>query len=222
MSARDKRIEENLGLVHACANRFRGRGMEYDDLFAAGCLGLVKAVDNFDESRGLALSTYAVPVIMGEIKQLFRDGGAVKISRGLKELSIKARAVTTEYAGLNGCEMPVSLLAEKLGTDVYRAAEALSASQSVLSLTLCGCNSGEEQCDIPVDSEEERITEKLSLEQALEKLAEPDRRLIELRYFAHRTQTQTAKQLQMTQVQVSRREKKILQQLRIAMGVQPY
>ena len=86
---RDEFIENNLGLVHACANRFRGRGIEYDDLYAAGCMGLVKAYDAFDEGRGVQFSTYAVPVILGEIKKLFRDGGAVKVSRSVKELSLK-------------------------------------------------------------------------------------------------------------------------------------
>ena len=218
MNARDKRIEDNLGLVHACANRFRGRGIEYDDLFAAGCLGLIKAVDNFDESRGLALSTYAVPVILGEIKQLFRDGGAVKISRSLKELSLKARAISADYSRLNGCEIPISLLAEKLGVDVYKAAEALNASRAVLSLTIGGEEREEDQWDIPVESQEERIAETLSLRDALDKLEEKDRQLIELRYFKHRTQTQTARILGMTQVQVSRREKKLLLVLRTSLG----
>ena len=86
----DAFIRKNLGLVHSCANRFRGRGIEYDDLYGAGCVGLVKAAAGFDESRGLCFSTYAVPVILGEIRRLFRDGGAVKVSRGLKELSLKA------------------------------------------------------------------------------------------------------------------------------------
>ena len=86
-------IEKNLGLVHACAGRFRGRGIEYEDLYGAGCVGLVKACDGFDESRGLCFSTYAVPVILGEIKKLFRDGGSVKVSRGLKELGMKVAAV---------------------------------------------------------------------------------------------------------------------------------
>lgn len=85
MENREKLIEENLGLVHACANKFRGRGTEYDDLFQAGCVGLIKAADGFDSSRGFAFSTYAVPVILGEIKRIFRDGGAVKVSRSLKE-----------------------------------------------------------------------------------------------------------------------------------------
>ena len=90
VTSRDKMIEDNIGLVHSIANRFKGRGVEYDDLFQSGCVGLIKAVDNFDESRGFAFSTYAVPVIMGEIKRIFRDGGAVKVSRSLKEKAIKS------------------------------------------------------------------------------------------------------------------------------------
>ena len=83
-------IEQNLGLVHACAGRFRGRGIEYDDLYGAGCMGLVKATDGFDEGRGVCFSTYAVPVILGEIKKLFREGGTVKVSRSLKELGLRS------------------------------------------------------------------------------------------------------------------------------------
>ena len=99
MTERDKKISENLGLVHACCRRFVGRGVEYDDLYQAGCMGLVKAVDNFDESRNLKLSTYAVPVILGELKRLFREGGSVKVSRPLKELGIiSAGDMTTEAA----------------------------------------------------------------------------------------------------------------------------
>ena len=89
---REAFITQNLGLVHACAGRFRGRGMEYDDLYSAGCVGLIKAYDNFDESRGVCFSTYAVPVILGEIKKLFRDGGTVKVSRSLKELGMRVQA----------------------------------------------------------------------------------------------------------------------------------
>ena len=95
---RDEKITQNLGLVHACCKRFVGRGIEYDDLFQAGSVGLIKAVDGFDPTRGLQLSTYAVPVILGEIKRLFRDGGTVKVSRSLKELSLKATRKTGELS----------------------------------------------------------------------------------------------------------------------------
>ncbi|MEG2393996.1 MAG: sigma-70 family RNA polymerase sigma factor, partial [Ruthenibacterium sp.] len=97
-------IENNLGLVHACAGRFKGRGMEYDDLFAAGCMGIVKAYDGFDETRGLCFSTYAVPVILGEIKKLFRDGGSVKVSRSVKELGLKVTATRERWLKMKGQE----------------------------------------------------------------------------------------------------------------------
>lgn len=218
MTVRDKTVEGNLGLVHACAKRFKGRGIDYEDLYSAGCVGLIKSVDNFDCNRGVAFSTYAVPVIIGEIKQLFRESGAVKISRGLKELSIKAKAITADYINKNGTDMPISALAESLGVDIYKASEALNASQCVVSLTAYTEDSENEQMDIPVDSQEEQITEKLSLNSALKSLSEHDRQIINLRYFSHKTQTQTAQILNMTQVQVSRREKKILTQLREAIG----
>ncbi|HBC27851.1 MAG TPA: flagellar biosynthesis protein FliA, partial [Ruminococcaceae bacterium] len=97
MDSREQKISENIGLVHACAKRFKTRGVEYDDLFQAGCLGLVKAVDHFDETRGLRFSTYAVPVILGEMRRLFRDGGSIKVGRSLKELSLRAGRAAAEY-----------------------------------------------------------------------------------------------------------------------------
>ena len=104
-------VEQNLGLVHTCAKRFKGRGIEYDDLFQAGCVGLVKAADNFDVGRGFRFSTYAVPVILGEIKRLFRDGGAVKLSRGLKELSLRVSREAEAFQHRTGREPTVSELA---------------------------------------------------------------------------------------------------------------
>ena len=113
---REAFITQNLGLVHACAGRFRGRGIEYDDLYGAGCMGLVKACDNFDPERGVCFSTYAVPVILGEIKKLFRDGGTVKVSRSLKELSLKINAERERCLKRTGQEPGVTELAETLGT----------------------------------------------------------------------------------------------------------
>ena len=112
--SRDEFIENNLGLVHACANRFRGRGIEYDDLYSAGCMGLVKAYDAFDEERGVQFSTYAVPVILGEIKKLFRDGGSVKVSRSLKELSLKINAARDTLQKKTGAQPTVGELAAYL------------------------------------------------------------------------------------------------------------
>ena len=135
MSKREDTICQNIGLVHSCVRRFTGRGIEYDDLFQAGCMGLVKAADGFDEERGLKFSTYAVPVILGEIRRLFRDGGTVKVSRSLKELSLKATREREGFLTREGREPSVGELADLLGLSPEEAAEALGASLPPLSLT---------------------------------------------------------------------------------------
>ena len=206
-------ITENLGLVHSCAHRFTGRGIEYEDLFQAGCMGLVKAFDAFDTERGVRFSTYAVPVILGEMRRLFRDGGTVKIGRSLKELSLKATKEREKFVLRNGREPVVSELAEILSVSEEDVTEALCAASPVVSLTI-GEDDGGGQTDIPVESPENEITERLSVIKAVSDLDEKDRMLIKLRYYENRTQTQTAQMLGMTQVQVSRREKKILEMLR--------
>lgn len=213
MTARDKLINDNIGLVHSCAKRFKGKGIEYDDLFQAGCLGLIKAVDGFDESRGVRLSTYAVPVILGEMKRLFRDGGSVKVSRALKELSLKASRFTEQFINEFGREPTVSEVAICLGVETETAVQAICAGRQTMSLTAEN-EDGTMQLDIPVDSPEEGLTDKLSLRQAINKLMPQDREIIKLRYFSQLTQSKTADLLNMTQVQVSRREKKILETFR--------
>ncbi len=216
MAGREERVQENLGLVHACAQRFKGRGVEYDDLYQAGCLGLVKAVDGFDESRGLKFSTYAVPVILGEMRRLFRDGGAIKVGRALRERSMKAARISAEFSAREGRTPTVRELAELLGVEPAEAAQAVNAGQRPVSLT-----AGEEeggQIDIAVDSEAERIGERIALRQVIGELEERDRRILYFRYFKRETQTKTAERLGMTQVQISRREKVILQQLRQKLG----
>ena len=182
-------------------------------MFQAGCVGLIKAIDNFDESRGLKLSTYAVPVILGEIKGLFRDGGAVKISRGLKELSLKATREVARFLKENGREPQISELAHILGVEPEQATEALNASRLPVSLTADEEN-GSGQLDIPTDSPDEKLTEVISLHDEIKSLKPNDRNLILLRFFKNKTQSETAKELGMTQVQVSRREKKLLIYLR--------
>ncbi len=206
---RDELIEQNLGLVHLCAKKFVGRSIDYDDLYSTGCIGLIKAIDNFDESLGYKLSTYAVPVILGEIKRLFRDGGIVKVSRSLKELSQKAIRISEEYKKENSDDIPISLLAQKLGVDKYKASEALNVATPVLSLT-AHTDDGDKEYDIPSVSIEDKLIDKITLDGVLEALDNEDRKLITLRYFSHKTQVETAKLLNMTQVQVSRKEKKLL------------
>lgn len=210
---RDEFIAANIPLVHSLANRFRGRGIDYEELFSAGSLGLVKACDNFDESRGLCFSTYAVPVILGEIRRLFRDGGAVKMSRSLKELSLKVQRAREELSK-SGTEPTISELAEYLGVSCEEAAEAVQASVPPISLTVQD-EGGE--FDVPVESVESSLIDRLALRQCMEKLLPDDRTLIVLRYFRSKTQSEVAQLMGMSQVQVSRRERKILDDLRMQM-----
>ena len=206
---RDAFIEQNLGLVHACAGRFRGRGIEYDDLYSAGCMGLVKACDNFDESRGVCFSTYAVPVILGEIKKLFRDSGTVKVSRSLKELGMRVQAAREHHMKVCGTEPTLSQLAEELNEPTENITLAIQAAQPAMSLTPEN-EEEDRQMDIPVESPEEALAERISLEEVLHALPEQDRQLIRLRFYGNKTQSETAKVLHTTQVQISRRERKIL------------
>lgn len=215
---KNKTASENLGLVHACCKRFAGKGIEYEELFAAGSLGLAKAINNFDESRNLQFSTYAFPVIMGEIKRLFRDGGSVKVSRTLKELAMNISRVTSELRQKNGQEPTVSQIAKILGVSEEKVVDALNCARLPLSLTADYDEDGNPQIDVPVDDIQYEISERLSLEKAVSLLDEKDRRIITLRYYQNKTQSQTAKLLDMTQVQISRREKKILSNIREKMS----
>lgn len=214
LGTRDEFIQNNLGLVHSCAGRFRGRGIEYDDLYSAGCMGLVKAYDGFDTSRGVCFSTYAVPVILGEIKKLFRDGGTVKVSRSIKELGLKVTAARERIIKQTGTEPGVAQLAELLDETPEAVALAIRASMPAMSLTPESDEDPGRELDIPVPSPEEELADRISLEEVLNELEPEDRRLIELRFFAGKTQSETARVLHTTQVQISRRERKLLRQMR--------
>ncbi|MEF9866301.1 MAG: sigma-70 family RNA polymerase sigma factor [Oscillospiraceae bacterium] len=211
-------IENNLGLVHSCATRFRGRGIEYDDLFAAGCMGIVKAYDGFDTGRGLCFSTYAVPVILGEIKKLFRDGGTVKVSRSLKELGLKVTFAREKYLKQTGQEPTISWLANKLEVQPEQIADAISASMPALSLTPQNDDDGKCEFDIPEESCEETLADLISLKTVIATLQADDRRLIYLRFFQNKTQSETARLLHTTQVQISRRERRLLASLRVLLA----
>lgn len=210
---RDEMIERNMGLVHSCAHRFIGKGVEYNDLFQAGCIGLIKAVDNFKEELGFSFSTYAVPVILGEIKRLFRDGGTVSVSRSLKEKGRKIAYERDMFIKKYDREPTVSELAEILGYNEFETAQAIAASMPVISLTV-NDDETDSQLDIPVPDHEDSISSRLAVHQVMDRLEEADRELIRQRYFSGKTQTQTAQSLGMTQVQVSRKEKQILKQMR--------
>lgn len=209
---REEKISENLGLVHSIANRFRGRGVDYEDLFQNGCVGLIKAVDNFDESKGFAFSTYAVPVIMGEIKRIFRDGGAIKVSRALKDKAIKAQAIREKFMARELREPTVSELSNLLDTTPEETAEILNVISPMLSLN-SGGDDGDECIDVPVD-ESEQLFDRLSVSQLMSHLNVTERQIIDMRYYKGLTQSTVAKALGVSQVQISRKEKSILKKLR--------
>lgn len=209
--------EEHLGLVHLCANRFRNRGIEYDELYSAGCVGLLKAVKGFDIERGLQFSTYAVPVILGEIKRLFRDGGILHISRSLQERVSKLKQEQEKYEQQFGRSPTVSELSVRSGISEEECIEALCVMQAPLSLTRESNEEEDSQYEIPVEAPYQEVGDRIVLRELMKKMEERDRMLLELRYFREYTQSKTAKILGMTQVQVSRREKKLLNLLRSQM-----
>lgn len=210
---RDRFIEENLGLVHSICKRFSGRGIEYDDLYQAGCIGLIKATDAFDEKRGVCFSTYAVPVIMGEVRRLFRDGGAVKVSRSVKELGMKIKREKEIMEQKLRREPTVSELAMELNVSAEDITEAMCAVQPTVSLTKD--EDGEiGETDLPTLSTEDEISDRLLIDSALKNLSETEKQLVIYRYYNYFTQSKTAELMSMTQVQVSRAEKKILAKLR--------
>lgn len=212
-SKREEKIENNIGLVYSIANRFTGKGIDYDDLVQIGCVGLIKAVDNFDESRGFSFSTYAVPLIIGEIRQFFRDDGTVKVSRSVKELGRKIAKLKEDYILKNGTEPTINEISAQIGVSPEETARAISASMPVYSLTVNEDEQNSEYC-VPVESYDREVSDKIALLEALDTLEENDRLLIKCRYFDELNQTKTAEIIGITQVQVSRREKKLLTLLR--------
>lgn len=209
---REDYIVSNIALVHSIANRFRGRGIEYDDLFQAGCLGLVKAVDNYDESKGFAFSTYAVPVVMGEIRRLFRDGGSIKVSRSLKDKALRVKAKQSDFESKYFREPTISELSEICGIDIGELNEILEIMEPVRSLSIFYDETNEET-DIPVD-DTDKLFDSLSINEAMLKLNDLEQIIIKLRYFEGKTQTDIAKVLNISQVQVSRKEKAALLNLK--------
>ena len=217
--AREILIEENMGLIHHVVKRFLGRGVEAEDLFQIGAIGLVKAVDRFDLSFGVRFSTYAVPMIAGEIKRFLWDDSMIKISRSLKELAIRASRLREQLLMERGEEPGLEELAACLKVEPEELAQAMDGSAEVESLQKIvyqGDGEGLSLMDKVEQGkdEEETLLRQLLLEQLLSSLEPKERRVIVLRFFHDQTQTQVAQQLGMSQVQVSRLEKKILQALK--------
>lgn len=226
-NARDTLVSENLGLVHAVARRFDNRGHDREEIFQIGCIGLMKAIDKFDLSLNLAFSTYAVPMITGEIRRFLRDDGMVKVSRTLKENGYRISKAKEALAGKLGREpsiQEVSFATELSAEEIVLAMEANKEVESIYQpvyekdgdeLLLIDQVSAREKGGFQEEEpEKEAVLNHMVIEQLLELLGEQERALISLRYFENRTQSEVAAELGMTQVQVSRLEKKILIRLR--------
>ena len=213
--ALDTLVNENTGLVWSVAKRFVGRGTEMDDLYQLGCLGFLKAVEGFDSAFGTQFSTYAVPKIAGEIRRFLRDDGVVKVSRGLKEQAATVKAVRHQLTGALGREPTVNEISRQTGFSPEEIAMAETATAATESIQRETGEEGFSLEDILTDTEsEERMVEKIALRQAIGKLGEKEGMVIKLRYFHNLTQDRVAKVLQVSQVQVSRIEKKAIASLR--------
>lgn len=218
-AASETLVTENAGLIWSVAKRFLGRGAEAEDLYQLGCLGFLKAVEGFDLAFGTQFSTYAVPKIAGEIRRFLRDDGAIKVSRSLKERSVAIRQMRSRLSSALGREPSVQELADHLGLTAEEIALAETATMEVESINReCG-EEGFTLENILTDTEsEERMLEKIALRQAISELPEREKCVISLRYFHGLTQDRAAKVLGVSQVQVSRIEKKAIGLLRDKIG----
>lgn len=218
-AARDTLVEENMGLVWSIVRRFSGRGVENEDLFQIGSIGLLKAIDKFDPGYEVQFSTYAVPMITGEIKRFLRDDGMVKVSRPLRELSWKAYAVRERLERENGAEPSLSMIAKELEVTMEELVMAMDSGAEVESLqkTIYQGDGNDISLEDRLEEKscaQEKLLDRILLEEALEKLEARERQIIYLRYFEDKTQTEIARELGISQVQVSRMEKKILRIMR--------
>ncbi|MBE6978650.1 MAG: SigB/SigF/SigG family RNA polymerase sigma factor [Ruminococcaceae bacterium] len=218
-AAGEELITENAGLIWSVARRFLGRGTEADDLYQLGCLGFIKAVEGFDPAFGTQFSTYAVPKIAGEIRRFLRDDGAVKVSRSIKEQASVIKVWRNTLSAALGREPTVQEIANQTGFTPEQIALAENATAGTESIHKQTGEDGFTLENILTDTEsEENMVERIALRQAVERLPERERTVIQLRYFHSLTQDRTAKVLSVSQVQVSRIEKKALQKLRELMG----
>jgi RNA polymerase sporulation-specific sigma factor len=215
--ARDKIIEKNMRLVWSVVQRFLNRGYEPDDLFQIGCIGLLKSVDKFDLSYDVKFSTYAVPMIIGEIQRFIRDDGTVKVSRSLKETGNKIRRAKDELSKKYGRAPTVTELADYLNIlpeDVIIAQEAIRSPTSIHETVYENDGDPITLLDQITDQNETSWFDKIALKKAIEELDERERLIVYLRYYKDQTQSEVASRLGISQVQVSRLEKKILQQIK--------
>ena len=215
-NAAEELIVNNSSLIKSVVRRFLGRGVEYDDLFQLASIGFIKAINNFDESFNVRFSTYAVPMIAGELKRFLRDDGSIKVSRIIKGLNYKIKVIV-EQARKNGEESPsVERLAEMLGVEKEDIALAIGADKRLVSIyDKVDSEKDIEYLDtIESDEREDELIEKIMLREAIDSLSEREKKIVLLRYFSDKTQSEIAKELGVSQVQISRLETKIVENLK--------
>lgn len=221
--ARDRVVTENVGLVWSIVRRFANRGHEMEDLFQIGSIGLIKAIDKFDYSYDVKFSTYAVPMITGEIKRFLRDDGMIKVSRSLKETAVKIRIERERFSNAFGREPTIDEIGQELDIareEIVMALETGAEVESLYKTIYQGDGSPIYLIDKLAETkdESENLIDKLALREIIKSLGEKEQEIIKLRYFKDRTQTDIAKELGISQVQVSRMEKRILKIMRERLG----
>ncbi len=221
-----KLIEDNSRLVWSIVRRFNGRGYDIEDLYQIGCIGLIKAIQRFDTNFEVRLSTYAVPYILGEIKRFIRDDGPIKISRSIKELNIKIKEIQKEYQNKYGKEISLEEIAKELKTSKEEIAMALDSSRPVNSIEDSQYRDNKTDKTISVieqlstgKDEETEITNRMTIKKLISELKDKEKEVILLRYYKGKTQMQVSKILGITQVQVSRIERKVLDNMKRKLSV---
>ncbi len=216
IDAKEILLKENIPLIKSIVKRYKGKNIEYDDLMQLGSLGLIKAINNFNPDFGVRLSTYAVPMITGEIKRFIRDDGAIKVSRALKTMSYKIGQFVEEYQQVNAKEPEISVIAKKFDIDEQEVVYILDSSKMPVSIyEKSDDDSGKSLIDRLSDSSNEQdMLDKLTLKDCIQKLPQREKMLIILRYYKDKTQSEIAKILGVSQVQVSRLESKIINKLK--------
>lgn len=216
--AKEALLLNNTNLIKSIVKRFLGKGVDYDDLYQLGCLGFIKAIKNFDERYDVMFSTYAVPMIIGEIKRFMRDDGAIKVSRAIKVLAGKINRYIEEYRADNGSTPDIEHIAEHFNIERADVVFAMDSSRFPLSLNSSENDEEDKNTElidrIPSSDDQDDLIDKIMLKSFIEKLPERDRKIIILRYFRDKTQSEIAAELGVSQVQVSRLESKILEKMK--------
>lgn len=216
--AKEELLKANVNLIKSIVKRFLNKGVEYDDLYQLGCMGFLKAVNNFDEKYGVMFSTYAVPLIIGEIKRFMRDDGAIKVSRAVKVLANKINRYNGEYRAKNGSEPRIEDIAEHFNVETSDVVFAIDSARYPVSLNSSDGEDDDNKTElmdkISAPFEQEDLIDKIMLRSFIENLPEREKKVIMLRYFRDKTQSEIASELGVSQVQVSRMESKIIEKMK--------